>query len=79
MTARTRQAKCFLKMKNCTVVTFSLLIEFYNVGEVRFNVSNKDFLNYSTEMHSYNTRFASSRNFVVNSLLQVETSIKIVV
>ena len=45
MTVTTHLGKYFLKMKNCTVVTIfrlfstiSILIEFYNVGEVRFNV-----------------------------------------
>ena len=80
MTVTTHLGKYFLKMKNSTIVTIfrlfstiSILIEFYNVGEVRFNVSNKVFFYYSTQMLSYNTRFASSRNFFVNSLLQVET------
>ena len=80
MTVSTHLGKYFLKMENCIVVTIfrlfstiSILIEFYNVGEVRFNVSNKVFFYYSTQMLSYNTRFASSRNFFVNSLLQVET------
>ena len=68
ITVTTRQAKCFLKVTNCTVQLWPwlnsiMLAKFVLMFLIKF-------FNYWTEMHSYNTRFAFSRNFVVNSILQ---------
>ena len=71
ITVTTRQAKCFLKMTNCTVQLWPFQCWLNSIMLAKFVLMFLiKFFNYSTEMHSYNTRFAFSRNFVVNSILQ---------
>ena len=71
ITVTTRQAKCFLKMTNCTVQLWPFQYWLNSIMLAKFLLMFLiKFFNYSTEMHSYNTRFAFSRNFVVNSILQ---------
>ena len=71
ITVTTRQAKCFLKVRNCTVQLWPFQCWLNSIMLAKFVLMFLiKFFNYSTEMHSYNTRFAFSRKFVVNSILQ---------